>query len=318
MPAMTRSIAFVPAVLAVLALGPAQAANMVCAVDLNGDGSIDQSTEIQSCTNYTAAGAGTVAGYLCPMQSTACQVNTSGAWACPLGSQYSCMGSAGNTPMCSPNTCVDSNNAGGTSVPVMNNPTPTSTGPTNSTTGACTGHVQVFAGRAASCRGQGVDTAFQDCCKANNTVHDTMGATSTNEQKPMLASVLSSVIPLYPSCSQSETQTGLEEQSNLCVHIGDYCTDSWPLVGCVQQAHAFCCFSSVLAQIIQTQGRQQLPAMGGFGTAQSPNCRGFTPAEFQSIDFSRIDLSSYYTQLEYRSQSTIQSELNTSGVPAHQ
>jgi len=31
-----------------------------------------------------------------------------------------------------------------------------------------------------------------------------------------------------------------------------------------------------------------------WGTAKHPYCRGFTPEEFQSIDFSKVDLTEYY------------------------
>jgi conjugal transfer mating pair stabilization protein TraN len=47
----------------------------------------------------------------------------------------------------------------------------------------------------------------------------------------------------------------------------------------------------------------------GWGTAREPYCRGFTPEEFQALDFSRMDLSEYYTEIEARAQSEIQIEM---------
>lgn len=61
-----------------------------------------------------------------------------------------------------------------------------------------------------------------------------------------------------------------------------------------------CCFSSKLGRIFHEQGRPQLSAFGldgGWGSARQPNCRGFTPEEFQSLDFSSIDLSEYEADL---------------------
>ncbi len=52
-----------------------------------------------------------------------------------------------------------------------------------------------------------------------------------------------------------------------------------------------------MARIVAEQGRPQLKAFGpsgGWGTAEDPNCRGFTPEEFQQLDFSKIDLTEYF------------------------
>lgn len=58
---------------------------------------------------------------------------------------------------------------------------------------------------------------------------------------------------------------------------------------CFRKKTVFCCFGSKFAKLLQEQGRKQLGL--DFGTAQSPNCRGFTEEELQKIDFSKLDLS---------------------------
>ena len=101
-------------------------------------------------------------------------------------------------------------------------------------------------------------------------------------------------------CDQGDIQTGMQAASKDCHYIGDYCEKKWPLVGCVQKAKSYCCFNTKMARIIHEQGRPQLQSFGadgGWGTPISPNCRGFTPDEFQSLDFSRIDLSEYFGDL---------------------
>jgi conjugal transfer mating pair stabilization protein TraN len=79
-------------------------------------------------------------------------------------------------------------------------------------------------------------------------------------------------------------------------------------VGCVQRNQSYCCFNSKLARILQEQGRAQIPSIGGFGSAQSPNCRGFTTHEFQSLDFTKIDLTGYHAQIRTKGQALIQGE----------
>jgi conjugal transfer mating pair stabilization protein TraN len=78
-----------------------------------------------------------------------------------------------------------------------------------------------------------------------------------------------------------------------CHFIGDYCKQEWWLIGCVQRANVYCCFNSMLARIIQEQGRPQLQSFNGWGSVSSPDCRGFTEEEFSHIDFSKIDFSEY-------------------------
>lgn len=54
------------------------------------------------------------------------------------------------------------------------------------------------------------------------------------------------------------------------------------------------------AQVVQ---RQPL------GNPKKPVCRGFTPEEFQALDFSRIELSEYYADIEARAHSDIQIDM---------
>ncbi|MBJ6724899.1 conjugal transfer protein TraN [Geomesophilobacter sediminis] len=102
-------------------------------------------------------------------------------------------------------------------------------------------------------------------------------------------------------CDQGDIQTGMQAAAKDCHYIGDYCEKKWPLVGCVQKAKGYCCFNTKMARIIHEQGRPQLLSFGtdgAWGTPSSPNCRGFTPDEFQSLDFSRIDLSEYFGDIQ--------------------
>jgi conjugal transfer mating pair stabilization protein TraN len=107
------------------------------------------------------------------------------------------------------------------------------------------------------------------------------------------------------------------DQAGRCHSLGTYCSDKWPLVGCVQKTEAFCCFNSMLARLIQEQGRPQLasfnPNPWGVATDDGPadaDCRGFTSTEFQMLDFSKMDLSSYFGQITTQVQSTIQQNVS--------
>lgn len=110
-------------------------------------------------------------------------------------------------------------------------------------------------------------------------------------------------------CDQQDIITSTFNDSKYCHEVGEYCIKRWPLVGCVQKAKSFCCFNSKLARIIHEQGRPQLEVFQPNGawtgipgdpnfSVRNPNCRGFTPEEFQSLDFNKIDLSEYIEDIQ--------------------
>lgn len=102
-------------------------------------------------------------------------------------------------------------------------------------------------------------------------------------------------------CGQPDVESALLNASGYCRYIGEYCEKRWTGIGCVQRARGFCCFNSKIARIIHEQGRPQLKSFGpqgGWGSPSSPNCRGFTPEEFQMLDFARIDLNEYFGDIQ--------------------
>ncbi|MEL6277287.1 MAG: conjugal transfer protein TraN [Pseudomonadota bacterium] len=111
-------------------------------------------------------------------------------------------------------------------------------------------------------------------------------------------------------CDAQDMETGVLRGSGMCHEIEDYCAVRLPLIGCIQKKTAHCCFNSKLGRIIQEQGRPQLAAFTAlpalWGTADSPVCRGFTPEEFQALDFSSMDLSEYYAELTLNAEAVMQ------------
>ena len=96
---------------------------------------------------------------------------------------------------------------------------------------------------------------------------------------------------LLTECDQQSMETAMLNSSGYCYQTGNPCIEDWPFFGCVQNAQNYCCFNSKLARIIHEQGRPQLAS---FNALPPDNCRGFTPEEFQYLDFSKIDLSEYF------------------------
>ena len=57
---------------------------------------------------------------------------------------------------------------------------------------------------------------------------------------------------------------------------------------------------------MQTEGRKQLGL--GWGTPESPACRGFTLEEFQALDFSAMDLTPVIAEMASEAQKTVSAD----------
>lgn len=115
---------------------------------------------------------------------------------------------------------------------------------------------------------------------------------------------------LMQACDTLSMETSMAADSGFCHELGTYCKTKW-LGQCVQKAKSYCCFNSKMARIIHEQGRAQLNTFpNGFGVTKEPDCRGFSPEEFQSLDFSQIDMTEYYNDLVHNTQQSIQESIN--------
>lgn len=116
-------------------------------------------------------------------------------------------------------------------------------------------------------------------------------------------------------CDADDLFTAAMEELGLCHYLEKRCTTD-TIFGCVQRTKYYCCFASKLARIIHEQGRSQLLAFENHPKIFRPSlrkgdydCRGFTPEEFARLDFSKIDLTEYYGDLQARIHSVIQDDL---------
>ncbi len=137
-----------------------------------------------------------------------------------------------------------------------------------------------------------------------NQLQDIAGKYGNQVAQIASQSMLSQYTPLkccYPdklgACESSEIQEANEQANGMCHVIGSYCSKKFLFV-CMAEKQTSCCFQSQLARIMHEQGRPQLQSFSsGWGTAQNPICRGFTPEEFQALNFSIMDLSEWEASL---------------------
>jgi len=281
----------------------AHAQSLTCTADLTGSGVINSPNEQGICQTYPT-------GSLCPIAAEQCVTGTNGTPTCPSSPVQPCVDTGGGAMKCSPYTCVDPS----TIQKTITTPQPTSStsGSGVSSAGACLGTLYIFPGTARNCRSVGVETSFINCCDSSNAMKDTMsGQNQIDTLNVNLSDVEKQIVD---HCTPNDEGTDFQNNSGQCIYLGDYCAEKWPVVGCVQSARSYCCFNSMLARIIQQQGRPQIPSMGGFGTPTAPNCSGFTVAQFQSLDFSKIDLSEYAAEIQTNSQSNIENSVHATAT----
>lgn len=169
--------------------------------------------------------------------------------------------------------------------------------------GSCSGQIRLFNGKDMRCR-------------SKDKLFGAMGGGCCKRGKP------GGIGNLFTKCNETETLLSKyrKESSDKSHEVGEYCSKRIKLGFakiCIQNKKTFCVFNSKLGRIIQEQGRPQLGI--GWGEPKSPNCSGFTPEQFQKIDFSKLDLSEFYGDIEKKVQAkinarfdqTIQQKLNS-------
>lgn len=215
--------------------------------------------------------------------------------------------------------------------------------------GECSGEFQIFRGSVSRCRKNGYQTRWDNCCnnppkivsdsfseastretaeatnqmvidmfsgffgedatnamtKLNKTVSDGFSYVFPDELDPMTLHGIAMNWLMTPCADDSEDLIFIG--SGMCHLLGEKCIEQWDLIGCVQHAQIHCCFKTMLSRIFQEQAREQLGM--SWGTPEEPNCEGFTPEQFQAIDFSRMDLTEYLDEVRHKASGELQNDL---------
>lgn len=99
--------------------------------------------------------------------------------------------------------------------------------------------------------------------------------------------------PLLGGCSAGDTALKERREKGECTYVGTWCSSRF-LGVCLQRRERHCCFLSKISRILQEQGRPQIGK--AWGAPRDEQCLGFTIAEFQQLDLSRMDFSEVYAE----------------------
>jgi conjugal transfer mating pair stabilization protein TraN len=98
------------------------------------------------------------------------------------------------------------------------------------------------------------------------------------------------------TCSDDESmKLGIKRGQGLCHMVGSYCS-SKSLGTCKSTSEGWCCFPSKLGRIINEQGRPQIGK--GWGSAETPDCSGFTLEQLKQLKFDQMDLSEFISTVK--------------------
>ncbi|MDE2298501.1 MAG: type-F conjugative transfer system mating-pair stabilization protein TraN [Burkholderiales bacterium] len=115
----------------------------------------------------------------------------------------------------------------------------------------------------------------------------------------LVIAVIIYIIMSMMSCNEDEGKLAMKEGAKLCHTIGTWCSSCIRIFGscvsCIEHTTSKCCFNSMLARIVNEQGRAQIGK--GWGDTESPDCSGFTVTQLQSLNFAAMDLSEFYASL---------------------
>ena len=267
-------------------------------------------TEPASCPQGYALLGSQCVQYICPLSGSPQGQSP--------GQNYTCVEQNGSSNYyCSPDICY--NNTTNTPVNTPETLPPLQTNNGTVTSNGCSGSIYIFPGQALQC------TRFyilgENCCSRAKFL---LGSKSCSSNSQKLAEALiydnqySPTVPTYPgsgdpntapimNCSASSIATGCGQQGE-SIYIGDYCSVKLPLVGtCLANSYVFCTFQGLLATMLQAQGRAQLaggPDAMSWGSVSSPNCSGFTPSQFQALNFSNMNLTEYVNVIKNQVSAT--------------
>jgi len=166
----------------------------------------------------------------------------------------------------------------------------------------------VFNGEPNTCR----DRALVNCCNSDprgGTIIDSQYIEGSAYVYTLLTAdglgaftafgLTTLLLDRIAGCSDDETRLALKEGARLCHHVGEWCSSCVRVFGrcvsCITHTHMKCCFNSILARVINQQGRAQIGK--GWGSPESPDCSGFTVAQLQTLNFATMDLSEFYASI---------------------
>lgn len=132
--------------------------------------------------------------------------------------------------------------------------------------------LEIFSGKKMKCSKSVANNLLYDCCFSYSGLAKKLGLSK---------------------CDSDEISLAEMRENGLCHYVGSY--EKKVLGIKSSDEHVFCCFPSKLGRIVQEEGRKQLKS--GWGEPEEPHCRGINFQILAKLDFSKMDLSEMYEEV---------------------
>ncbi|RSU30394.1 conjugal transfer protein TraN [Sphingomonas koreensis] len=131
-----------------------------------------------------------------------------------------------------------------------------------------------------------------NCCagKVSGALTVAAGGAALAGGPVAIAALATPFLALF-ACSQDEMKLDIKDRMGFCHKVGTWCSSGF-LGICKTKKTAYCCFESKLSRVLQEQGRVQLNKP--WGKPKNEQCKGFSIAEFQRLDLSKMDFTEVY------------------------
>ena len=112
------------------------------------------------------------------------------------------------------------------------------------------------------------------------------------------AMVAIQLVMAWMACDQDSKELQSAKGQNLCLYVGDYVSKEINVGFAkipIEITESYCCYNGLLAKDVARGAKPQLGL--SWGSAQSPNCSGFTAEQISSLNFAALDLSDFTNQI---------------------
>ena len=102
-------------------------------------------------------------------------------------------------------------------------------------------------------------------------------------------------------CTEQEQILGMHKGANLSVFIKEECTNKIPIINvCLEYTDTYCSFNSILAKIVNQQGKAQLGL-------NFNDCSGIRLDQVAKLDFNKIDFHEFSAQVQDQAMKNVPS-----------
>jgi conjugal transfer mating pair stabilization protein TraN len=136
----------------------------------------------------------------------------------------------------------------------------------------------IFKSEAKECSKNIVSSTAKDCCAIDDA----------GSKGLMIA-----------GCEKGEQELLKARGEGRAVELGEYCHNR-VLGVCTSYHKVYCTFESKLARIVRVAARDQLGL--DLGSPEQPECKGLSPEQFYQINFSKIDFSEFYNEINFNDE----------------